>query len=358
MAWRNANASVTLVNAVNAKWPNRSKASDGTIGDAAHASRSSDHNPWVKIGSMGIVRARDITAAGIDAAWLAEQLRLLGRSGDSRLANGGYVIFNRRITTPDFSGWKAYTGSNPHIKHVHVSFSKTASGFDRTDGWAFLGGGAVAGPVGGNTGGVNSDIRWVQERLNYWGFNAGTPDGVNGPKTKAAVLAFQKAKGLQADGIVGAKTRAALLENKAPVAPASNPDVKWIQERLNYWGFNAGTPDGINGPKTKAAVVSFQRAKGLGADGIVGPKTRAALTANKPAPAPAARPILKRGSKGQAVKDLQQKLRNGYPAYARGLVVDGDFGPGTDRIVKEFQRRSGLKADGIVGPATYRKLGM
>lgn len=293
MAWRNANASVTLVNAINARWPGRSKVSDGTIGDAAHASRSSDHNPWVKIGSMGIVRARDITAAGIDAAWLAEQLRLLGRAGDSRLRNGGYIIFNRRITTPDFSGWKAYTGSNPHIKHVHVSFARDAAGFDRTDGWAFLGGGAVA-PVP--------------------------------PKTTTG----------------------------------ANADVKWIQERLNYWGFNAGTPDGVNGPKTKAAVVAFQRAKGLGADGIVGPKTRAALSANKPAPAPVQTglPVLRRGSKGQAVKNLQQRLKTGYPAYAKNIGVDGDFGPTTERIVKEFQRRSGLKADGIVGPATYRKLGM
>lgn len=357
MAWRNANASVSLVNAVNAKWPNRSKVSDGTIGDAAHATRNSDHNPWVKIGSMGIVRARDITAAGIDAAWLAEQLRLAGRAGDSRLRNGGYIIFNRRITTPDFSGWKVYKGSNPHTKHVHVSFARDAAGFDRTDGWAFMGG-AGGTNVGGSTGTpVSTDVRWIQERLAYWGFNPGGVDGINGPKTKEAVKAFQKAKGLAVDGIVGSKTRAALSANK-PVVQQSNPDVKWIQDRLNYWGFNAGAADGINGPKTKAAVVAFQRAKGLAADGIVGAKTRAALSANKPAPAPAGRPVLRRGSKGQAVKDVQAKIRAGYPAYAKNLAVDGDFGPSTERIVKEFQRRSGLKADGIVGPATYRKLGM
>jgi len=318
MAWRNANASVSLVNAVNARWPGRSKASDGTIGDAAHASRSSDHNPWVKVGGVGVVRARDITGAGIDPSWLAEQLRLAGRAGDSRLTGGGYVIYNHRITTPDFSGWKRYTGSNPHTKHVHVSFSQNRAGFDRTDGWAFLGGGPVSagGAVGSAKPAANADVKWIQDRLNYWGFNAGTADGINGPKTKAAVVAFQKAKGLGADGIVGPKTRAALSANKPAAAPTRQPtEVARATQRAvrvgvdGFWGpgtdaavnrvrsalngqFPAGvaatqktigaSADGKWGPKSKAAlgntVKSLQRAWGTGADGGWGPKTEAAWT--------------------------------------------------------------------------------
>jgi hypothetical protein len=138
MAWRLANALVTLRNGVNEKWPNRDKTSDGTIGDAAHASRSSDHNPWLAVDGVGVVRALDIDVDGIDPGWYAEQLRLAGRNGDTRLTGGGYVIFNRRITTPDFTRWVAYTGDNAHTKHVHVSLSQNRAGFDRKDPWVFL----------------------------------------------------------------------------------------------------------------------------------------------------------------------------------------------------------------------------
>ena len=135
MGWRNCYASVALVDEINKRWPSRDRASDGTIGDAAHATRTSDHNPWLVLGGVGIVRARDVDKDGVDAAGLVEYLRQLGAQRDNRLYPGGYVIFNRRITTPDFSGWKTYTGSNPHDKHFHVSFSTVASGFDSSRPW-------------------------------------------------------------------------------------------------------------------------------------------------------------------------------------------------------------------------------
>lgn len=132
MTWRNCTASVRLLDAVNARWPNRSKVSDGTIGDTAHQKAgTSDHLP----NALGIVRARDITAKGIDAAWLAEHLRLRGAAGDPRLTSGGYVIFNCRITKPDFSGWRSYGGANPHKSHVHVSFSRNPAGYDSAAPW-------------------------------------------------------------------------------------------------------------------------------------------------------------------------------------------------------------------------------
>lgn len=147
MAWRNCEASVTLVNEINARWPKRDKASDGTIGDAAHASRDSDHNPWVIVNGQGVVRARDVDKDGIDAAWIVEELRKKGAAGDPRLAGGGYIIFNRRITSPDFKTWKVYTGSNPHDKHFHVSFSLNRAGFDSKLPWN-LGVPAPAKPAG------------------------------------------------------------------------------------------------------------------------------------------------------------------------------------------------------------------
>jgi N-acetylmuramoyl-L-alanine amidase len=54
-------------------------------------------------------------------------------------------------------------------------------------------------------------------------------------------------------------------------------DVRWTQEELNRLGHDSGAADGIYGPKTRDAVIAFQRARGLAADGIVGPITWAAL---------------------------------------------------------------------------------
>ena len=70
------------------------------------------------------------------------------------------------------------------------------------------------------------------------------------------------------------------------------------------------------------------------------------------------RPVLREGSTGQAVRDLQAHLKQNYPLYAKHLVVDGMFGPKTRGAVEEFQRRSGLTVDGVVGPKTWEKLGI
>ena len=57
--------------------------------------------------------------------------------------------------------------------------------------------------------------------------------------------------------------------------------------------------------------------------------------------------LLKRGSSGDDVKKLQQKL---------GLSADGFFGAGTEAKVKEWQTTNGLTADGIVGSGTWTKM--
>jgi hypothetical protein len=75
-------------------------------------------------------------------------------------------------------------------------------------------------------------------------------------------------------------------------------------------------------------------------------------------PRQAGRPTIRQGSNGQHVRDLQAHLKRVYPAYAGHLGVDGDFGAKTHAAVVEFQRRSGLGADGIVGPLTWAKLGI
>lgn len=74
-----------------------------------------------------------------------------------------------------------------------------------------------------------------------------------------------------------------------------------------------------------------------------------------PEPTPGTKPTLKRGSKGSFVTLAQTELKNkGYALGKSG--VDGDFGKATEAAVKAFQTDHGLKADGIIGAATWAKL--
>ena len=112
-----------------------------------------------------------------------------------------------------------------------------------------------------------------------------TVDGVFGPKTEAAVKAFQTSKGLSANGIVGPETWTALV---VTVKKGSQGDaVRGVQEEFQFRNLS-GDPskglqvDGVFGPKTDSAVRGFQHALSLDipsvtVDGIVGPITWQAL---------------------------------------------------------------------------------
>lgn len=125
MAWREALSLKTQREQLNAAFPKRSKVSDGGIGDAAHQSRDSDHNPWIKDKKgIGVYSARDYThdpKTGIDCNWLAEELR---REKDPRTK---YVIWNGRMFSSYAAHgykpweWRPYSGKNKHTKHLHIS---------------------------------------------------------------------------------------------------------------------------------------------------------------------------------------------------------------------------------------------
>jgi hypothetical protein len=110
-----------------------------------------------------------------------------------------------------------------------------------------------------------------------------TVDGIFGPKTDAAVRAFQVEKHLTIDGIVGPKTWSALI---ITVKRGSQGDaVRGVQEEFEFRSGEPGTGlqiDGIFGPETEATVRGFQQAlatdiPSVAVDGIVGPVTWQAL---------------------------------------------------------------------------------
>lgn len=109
---------------VNQRWPNRDKTSDGTIGDEAHQSRQSDHNP----NSRDSVNAWDVDVNGVDIPLIL--------SAFERHPSAHYWIYNQRIADAD-NDWRPvqYTGSNPHTAHVHLSIRQTVAAEQNTQPW-------------------------------------------------------------------------------------------------------------------------------------------------------------------------------------------------------------------------------
>jgi peptidoglycan hydrolase-like protein with peptidoglycan-binding domain len=135
-------------------------------------------------------------------------------------------------------------------------------------------------------------------------------------------------------------------------APATaGPKVAAVQVALKRIGLYSATVDGVRGPVTKAAIVRFQRRRGLSVDGVVGPQTRRAF-GKRGRPAFGSR-TMKRGDRGWDVAAMQYILaRRGYPPGA----IDAVFGPMTDTALKNFQRAFGLSVDGLAGPSTISAL--
>ena len=131
--WRLAPCLVAMYEEANRLAPKRNRKADGSIGDTAHASRTSDHNP-----ANGWVTALDLTHApesGFDAHARA---RLVVARHDRRLK---YAISNGQIARSyDKPGirawtWAPYTGSNPHRFHAHFSVHNTAEARDDLSPW-------------------------------------------------------------------------------------------------------------------------------------------------------------------------------------------------------------------------------
>lgn len=211
MMARRAKSLDTLLDQINKLAPNRSKSSDGWIGDTAHQATKSEHNP----NSAGVVCAIDVThdpSHGFDSWAFADMLRV---KKDKRIY---YIISNGRIAAPSIANnvWRKYNGKNPHDHHVHISVEAAASLYDDpspwdldTEGWNKYATRPAPppGPPLLRRGSKGDFVVKLQKLLKM---PANEQDGDFGPRTEAAVVAFQKSKKLVPDGVVGDYTWSAL----------------------------------------------------------------------------------------------------------------------------------------------------
>jgi hypothetical protein len=223
MSYRLAASLARLRDECNERWPDRDKSSDGWIGDYLHATRDSDHNPWVIDSSgVGVVRALDVDAGEGDnreiGLWIAEHVRGLGASGFAALQHGGYVVSAYRIASAT-SGWRwrTYTGSNPHTTHTHISVSMQQAEYDNPSTWRVAAAPSTPARVLrlATPRMEGDDVREVQRVLAAWyRLPASFVDGVFGDETvrfvKRAQISTPPQPALEADGIVGPLTLAKL----------------------------------------------------------------------------------------------------------------------------------------------------
>ena len=136
--WRPATCLLTLRDQINALASRRSIADDGFIGDASHATRTSDHNPWIQDGAAYVVSAFDVTHdpnAGCDAGQIAESL---AKARDKRVK---YLIWKGRILNREPIGssaawtWRPYGGPNRHEHHIHISVLPEKPIYDDASRW-------------------------------------------------------------------------------------------------------------------------------------------------------------------------------------------------------------------------------
>lgn len=145
---------------------------------------------------------------------------------------------------------------------------------------------------------TNVQIAGLQVALRSHGLYQGPIDGVAGPKTAAAVRAFQRRAHLSVDGIAGIRTRTALGRLGRPLFGRRTLrrgmvgwDVSVLQFLLRRHGDLACELDGRFGPMTAAAVRRFQRTSRIVVDGIAGLATFTVLDPSATRPRATSQPF-------------------------------------------------------------------
>ena len=219
-------AGVTLRDQVNKRWASRDKASDGWIGDAAHAARDgwgtngkgSYHNPDPR----GIVHAIDLDEDFLGknvsgekvAKQFAEQLATYCREGKDggRIA---HIVYEGRVASATANNWHFRGSGYGHFQHIHISFTNRADNDGRKFDLPIFEEDKPKPPVPPKPSRVpaypgrsvlsykqrNKDVKKMQQQLIKEGFAiANGPTGFYGDQTTAAVKKFYLSLGKKKDG--------------------------------------------------------------------------------------------------------------------------------------------------------------
>ena len=257
---------------------------------------------------LNATKSSDLAMGNAITRWLAAP-DSQGRQGAmARRLGINYIIWNRqqwKAWAPE-RGWTAYTGSSPHTDHIHISFTWDGA-VERTSWWT---GTAVTtyltGPPG-STSTSNDPKDYVNVTLRRGSRGKAVEvlqkaigglavDGSYGPATEARVIAYQKSKKLTANGVVDSRVWNALIGTSS-----------------------SGSGSAGSGSSTSTSTL----AKYVGT-------------------------VLKRGSRGDAVKAMQKAIG--------GLTVDGSFGPATQARVIAYQKSKKLTANGVVDSRVWNAL--
>ena len=354
---------------------------------------TSEHKEGRAVDFMLSVNVPQQKAAG-DAftAWLTGKDANGVVGGNARRLGVMYVIWNKRIWgVYNTSGWRPYSGADPHTSHFHVSFSWDGA-MGRTSWWdstavtnvdqgpcrVYSGQPApvyvsrrtsacpptVPAPTSkygivwpGQSG---SSVKVAQSKLGL------TADGAFGPQTRTALFAWQRRVSVPLTGVLDKPTWAKLVPSGTttptpPADPGTNAATTtlltpYLSSTLVRGSRGAAvlalqkvlgiTPDGEFGSGTENTVIGFQASADLPPTGQVDPATWATLQRLSFPLLPYRAITLKRGVTGQgaAVQALQTAL---------GITSDGIFGSGTEAAVKAAQGKAGLTQSGVVDTATW-----
>jgi len=207
---------------------------------------------------------------------------------------------------------------------------------------------ALAAPAAAHAAG-NPQIAGLQVALRAHGLYLAQIDGISGPKTAAAIHAFQRKHGLHV-GLADARTRRALGPLGRPLFGSRTLkrgdfgwDVSVLQFLLTRRGVYAGALDGYMGKETAAALKRYQRLMRLQADAIVGPRTLASIVRRDRVPVQVRTPTRHRTLVAATVHtvhtgDTLTAIANAHGTSVRALAAANGIDPAKPIIIGQKLR--------------------
>jgi murein L,D-transpeptidase YcbB/YkuD len=150
------------------------------------------------------------------------------------------------------------------------------------------------------------------------------------------------------------KLRTQLERRRAKKEEIIDLQVKVAINEAEGLGFTSQAPTRILIDPNPVAYVNFPSADAAPPQPPAAPRVAPLFEPSAPR-VPTNPPTLRRGAKGDAVRLLQLALNERMEPSPR-ITVDGDFGPETEKAVKEFQEEHDLKETGVVDPETLERL--